>query len=206
MEPTKFQQAKQYEIETFTGQFVDTSDPRPSSIFLDDIAHALSNICRYGGHCRTFYSVAEHAIFVSKRLERRGANRHLQLAGLHHDDHEAYLGDIPRPMKPLLGSAYGEMCDRFDRAIVGGLDLPITAALFEDQVVKSADNWALFVEAKHLLLSQGKGWGDGTQGAFKWDLELPGRIVVPDYWIGGLPPEEAEKRWLYRHHELMENL
>lgn len=197
---------KEYEIETFTGRFVDTSDPRPSSIRLEDVAHALSNTCRYGGHCRVFYSVAEHAVFVSERLRRKGFGLSIQLAGLHHDDHEAYLGDIPRPMKPLLGGVYDELCARMDVAIVAALSFPFAASTFEDARIQDADNWSLFVEARYLLPSEGKGWGDGLQGAYKWELEFPGRIVTPDYWRGGLAPAVAETLFLERHKELMERI
>lgn len=196
--------AKKFEIETFTGKFVDTADPRPSTICLADIAHSLAQTCRYGGHCTTYYSVAEHSVFVSERLRRKGYGVSVQLAGLHHDDAEAYLCDIPRPMKPLLGDKYEQMSDRMDVAVVAALGLPFASAFLKDERIKDADNWSLFVEARYLLPSQGKGWGDGLQGAFKWELELPGRIITPDYWRGGLTPSVAEALFLARHKELTE--
>jgi hypothetical protein len=61
----------QHEVETFSGLFVDTNNPDPSTILLKDIAHALSNTCRFGGHCDGFYSVAEHSVFCSMRGRRR---------------------------------------------------------------------------------------------------------------------------------------
>lgn len=197
-------EAKEFEIETFTGQFVNTKDPQPETIRLEDIAHALSNTCRYGGHCKRFYSVAEHAVFVSYRLQRKGFGRVTQLAGLHHDDAEAYLNDIPRPMKPLLGQVYEDLSDAMDIAVVDGLDLPFAEGLFKSDRIKDADNWSLFVEARFLLPSQGKGWGSGLQGAYRWELDLPGKIVIPDYWTDGLPPTQAEWLWLERHRQLME--
>jgi hypothetical protein len=193
--------ATAHEIETFGGRFVDTSNPSVETIALEDIAHALANICRYGGHCATFYSVAEHAVFVSKRLERKGHPRDIQIAGLHHDDAEAYLGDIPRPIKPLLGNAYKRMTADMDEAI--GAALNIEPSGFHDPLVKDADNWALFVEAKYLLPSGGKHWWNGEQGADSWGLPpQPTRIVTPDYWRGGLTPAEAERLFLRRHAEL----
>jgi hypothetical protein len=193
-----------HEVETFSGRFVDTSNPRADTIALEDIAHSLAATCRYGGHCKDFYSVAEHAVFCSVRLERVGYGRKLQLAALHHDDAEAYLGDIPRPMKPLLGSIYGELSDQMDEAVCEALELPFTASAFHDHVVKLVDTWALLVEARFLLPSQGKGWYLGEQGAHAWGLEeQPSRIVVPDYWLGGLTPRKAEKLYLNRHKELM---
>lgn len=193
-----------HEVETFSGNFVDTKRPDPDTIVLEDIAHALANTCRYGGHCQRFYSVAEHAVFCSIRVERQGYGRRTALAALHHDDAEAYLGDIPRPLKPLLGKGYERLSDRMDAAIVEGLDLPLSVGHFHDQPVKEADTWALLVEAKFLLPSQGKGWYLGEQGAHAWGLEAqPERIVIPDYWRGGLEPKEAEGLFLSRHWSLI---
>lgn len=196
-----------HEIETFTGRFVNVDNPEPESICLEDIAHALSQICRYGGHCRRFYSVAEHAVFVSKRLERRGEPRHMQYAGLHHDDSEAFLGDIPRPIKPLLGNAYARMTDAVDSAICKALAPSGPPWLYPEnfhwQEVKTADSWALFVEARHLLPSEGRLWWHGAQGADAWGLEeMPSRIVTPDYFRGGLLPHEARDLFIERHKEL----
>lgn len=193
-----------HEVETFSGRFVDTSDPSPATIVLEDIAHSLAATCRYGGHCSSFYSVAEHAVFCSIRAERLGLGRQAQLMALHHDDAEAYLGDIPRPLKPLLGRVYGELSDRMDAAIVEALALPFSWTAFHLPNIKTIDTWALLVEARFLLPSQGKGWYLGEQGAHAWGLEeQPSRIVVPDYWLGGLTPRKAEKLYLNRHKELM---
>lgn len=195
------------QVETFTGAFVDVGKPEPSTIKLEDIAHALSQTCRYGGHCKSFYSVAEHAVFVSIRLERRGEDDKTQMMGLHHDDAEAYLGDIPRPMKPLLGASYERMSDRMDAAICQSLGLPYGVESLHDPAIKDADNWSLFVEARHLLPSQGKGWWDGEQGSYKWNIgELPSRIITPDYFQGGLLPPKARLLYLKRHTELTERL
>lgn len=192
-----------HEVETFTGQYVDTQHPTPDTINPTDIAHALSQTCRYGGHCQTFYSVAEHAVFVSERVKRRGGSRALQLAALHHDDAEAYLGDIPRPMKSLLGAAYSRLTNRMDGAIIVALQLEGDAGDFHHTDVKNADNWALLVEARHLLPSQGLHWFKGDQGASTWGLEhQPSRIIVPDYWRGGLGPHAAKHLFISRHQEL----
>lgn len=192
-----------HEVETFSGQYVDTRRPRPETIKLVDIAHALGNLCRYGGHCQEFYPVAQHAVFVSRRVERRGGSLLDQLAALHHDDSEAYLMDIPRPMKPLLGKVYKQLTLRMDLAIIAALGLPDWNAPEVHVRVKDADNWALFVEAKHLLPSQGRHWWEGGQAADSWGLPpQPSRIVTPDYWLGGLPPKEAKMLYLARHAEL----
>ncbi len=193
-----------HEVETFSGRYVDTARPKPDTIHLPDIAHALANTCRYGGHCDPFYSVAEHAVFVSKRLERKGYPRWMQLAGLHHDDAEAYLGDIPRPLKLHLGAHYQRLSDRMDTAIVDGLklwDSGVRTPTFHFSEIKDADNWSLFVEARHLLPSKGINWTGSSLE--EWGID-PGttRIVTPDYWLGGLSPGRAKAAFITRHHEL----
>lgn len=72
-------------------------DPRAGEIELEDIAHALSMICRFGGHCLRFYSVAEHCVLLS-----RAAPRPYKKWALLHDASEAYLLDLPRPLKASL--------------------------------------------------------------------------------------------------------
>ena len=81
-------------IQTYSGLKMYPLDPRPEEICLEDIAHALSNICRFTGHCKEFYSVAQHSIYVSVHVSRENA-----LWGLLHDASEAYLCDIARPVK-----------------------------------------------------------------------------------------------------------
>jgi hypothetical protein len=201
----------QFEVETHSGRFVDISAPDPTTITLDDVAWALSQTCRYGGHCQKYYSVSEHAVFVSKRLERKGYGIDVQRAGLHHDDAEAYLGDIPRPIKPLMGVSYAHMTDWMDHAIVLALKLPFElqparlglphpVAAFHSPPVKDADTWSLLVEARYLLPSEGRGWSVVRS---QWDMaDQPSRIVTPDYWLGGLTSEQAYAKFLERHAEL----
>ena len=192
--------AGEYEIETYTGRFVDTQQPDPSTICVEDIAHALSQTCRYGGHCGKYFSVAEHSVFVSRRLEQKGHSASWQLAGLHHDDAEAYLGDIPRPMKPLLGDAYEGLTVRMDEAIVAALGLPFSATRFHEPAVKLTDSWALFIEARHLLPSGGKSWSSDMYQR----RDLAPRMVTPAYWLGGVAASDAEAMFLERHVDLME--
>lgn len=178
-------------IETFSGVFMDAEHPDPETIKLMDIAHALANTCRYGGHCLRFYSVAEHAVFVSRRLEAMHADPATVVAGLHHDDAEAYLMDVPRPFKPLLGDTYSELTRRVDAAIWESLKLPYQ---YDADFVKEVDNWALFVEADSLLPSRGKNW------SYEF---APDTLRIPTYWQGGLEPRWAEQQYLDRHMELL---
>lgn len=192
-------------VETYSGQFVDTRAPHADSIRLEDIAHALANTCRFGGHCQRFYSVAEHAVLVSRRLEQQGASRTLQMAGLHHDDAEAYLGDIPRPMKPLLGAGYKRLTRRMDRAIIKSLGVPDhDDEEFHDKI-KAVDNWALLLEARYLLPSRGVNWTAAQKE--EWGVEFGDsrRVRTPDYWYGGCTPPLAKSLYLGRHRELTED-
>src|SRR5580692_700756 len=98
-------------IQTATGRQFWPMDPRPDEIFIDDIAHALSMLCRFGGHCLRFYSVAEHSVLLS-----RVAPQKHKLWALLHDASEAYLVDVPRPIKPML-VGYKAAEEKIQRAI-----------------------------------------------------------------------------------------
>jgi hypothetical protein len=84
-------------MQTFTGKRVDPLNMQPADIAIIDIAKALGNICRFGGHTRRFYSVAEHSIEVANLVEDK-----YKLPALLHDAQEAYIGDIIRPIKGSL--------------------------------------------------------------------------------------------------------
>jgi hypothetical protein len=84
-------------IQTYTGKAFWPLDPRPEELDIEDIAHALSHQCRYAGHTSAFYSVAEHSVHISYAVSPENA-----LWGLLHDASEAYLVDIPRPLKPFM--------------------------------------------------------------------------------------------------------
>jgi hypothetical protein len=104
-------------ILTYSSRHFYPLDPRPADVDIDDIAHALSLTCRYNGHTSVFYSVAEHSLLLCQEVTRRRPDDLVQqLQALLHDAAEAYLCDIPRPVKPLL-SGYYEAEARVDRAI-----------------------------------------------------------------------------------------
>lgn len=85
-------------ISTYNGHAFDIFNPDSWVFDLDEIAQALSNTCRYGGHVE-FYSVAEHCVRVASWLKDHGYSQRVQLIGLLHDAIETYIGDIPRPIK-----------------------------------------------------------------------------------------------------------
>lgn len=103
-------------IGTLSGELISIKNPQVDRIHLEDIAAGLANTCRWGGQIAVRYSVAQHVIacaLVSKELRQSAAS---QLELLHHDDSEAYLCDIPRPLKQSLPD-YGEVEQLFNRAI-----------------------------------------------------------------------------------------
>jgi hypothetical protein len=104
-------------MQTVSGRQFWPLDPRPEEIHIEDIAHALSQLCRYGGHCNRFYSVAEHCVHVS-----RAAPDHLKMQALLHDASEAYLSDVIRPIKSHLAN-YLTVEAELERAIATRFDL-----------------------------------------------------------------------------------
>src|SRR4051795_4837465 len=97
-------------LQTISGRFVNPLDPDLDQIDIGDITRALANTCRFGGHCRSFYSVAQHSVIVSELVEQRGGDVEDVFAALMHDASEAYLGDMPHPIKhrSALGAAFKE--------------------------------------------------------------------------------------------------
>lgn len=85
-------------IQTVSGRRINPFAPVPELIELDDIAQALANQCRFGGHCRSFYSVAQHSCLLSDLLAAREAEPVGLLSALLHDAPEAYLVDLPHPL------------------------------------------------------------------------------------------------------------
>lgn len=115
-------------IRTWSGILLDPLRPTGNTVRIDDIAHALARICRYGGHVPSFYSVGQHCLEVQSYLADRGATPLLQLLGLLHDAEEAYFGDMPSPLKKSFHDfrKYGDAMREFvwDKYVPGWRDLP----------------------------------------------------------------------------------
>jgi uncharacterized protein len=106
-------------LQTVSGRWVNPFDPDPTQLDAGDIARALANQCRFGGHSRRFYSVAQHCVIVSHVVEERGGDVEDAFAALMHDAGEAYLGDMPHPLKhrSALGAAFRDAEARLEEAI-----------------------------------------------------------------------------------------
>jgi hypothetical protein len=136
-------------IETLSGEFR-LSDMQFNIV---DIAWGLSQLCRYNGQCKQFYSVAEHSVLVAWLMDKYTAGNPLE--GLMHDACEAYIGDLPSPWKPLVPD-FVALEDRIDRAVRAKWQLPYPKT--ED--CKWADTAAAFIEAKYLVRTGAKYWPD----------------------------------------------
>lgn len=137
-------------IVTYTGIYFDPLDPVPDLIQVRDIAHSLSNQCRFTGHVRQFYSVAEHSVRCANFvLDQLDGGKELSLILLMHDASEAYLSDIARPVKHAagFGDQYRLIEDGLQRAISEKFDLPYP---FPD-IVHAVDNALLAAEARDLM-------------------------------------------------------
>lgn len=104
-------------ITTWTGVKFNFREPTPDQINLDDVAHSLSMQCRYNGHCSEFYSVAEHSVLIAGWVYSTKRSKRLALEALLHDASEAYLCDIPRPIKPHLDPNYHDLEHAIERAV-----------------------------------------------------------------------------------------
>lgn len=89
-------------ITTATGRRFHFMGPQPEDIAISDIAYSLANTFRWGSHARPQITVAQHSVLVADALMRNGAPQMVQLQGLFHDAAEAYLGDVPTPIKARI--------------------------------------------------------------------------------------------------------
>ena len=172
-------------MQTASGRAYWPIDPRPEDVFIEDIAHALGHICRYAGHCSTFYSVAEHSVLVSLLVPPEHA-----LAGLLHDATEAYCVDVPRPLKRHLPD-YQEIEERNWRVIATRFGLPAELP----QCVHDADIAICLAEKEALMLpSPRDDWAQGATSPLTAEPEM----------IFGYMPGRATQKFLARFHELYE--
>lgn len=165
-------------IRTSTGRKAWPLNPQPDDICIEDIASALSKLCRFNGHTRSFYSVAQHSVIVSHAVPGQFA-----LCGLLHDASEAYLCDIPTPIKGHF-PGYHELEDRLMQVIATqfGFAWPMPPD------VKRADTRALVTEQRDLMLGSDRSYPI-----------MP--FVMP---IEPLDPEAARKAFIARYREIMD--
>lgn len=168
-----------YSISTYTGNFFDYLSHDNYPFDIEEIAHSLSHICRYGGHCDQFYSVAEHSVLISQLVSPE-----LALCGLLHDGAEAYITDLPSPLKALCPD-YKQIEASVEKSLFNRYSLPyplpVEVKVIDKQLYKT----------ERLLISQ-------IEDVF-WHTDLsPAEGVMINY----LPPLEAKNLFLSRYSDI----
>ena len=174
-------------LQTVSGRWVNPFDPDPAQLDAGDIARALANQCRFGGHSRVFYSVAQHSVIVSRLVEERGGDAEDVFAALMHDAAEAYLGDMPHPLKHRspLGAAFKEAEVHLEQAIRDrfGIKPGVPAIKQADRALLATERRAFSAETWH--------WPE-LDGVEPLDLELTA-------WS----PDKAADEFAARYAELV---
>lgn len=167
-------------IQMYSGRYFDFVDVEDNEIEIEDVAHSLSNNCRFGGHCSTFYSVAEHSVRASYAVPPEHA-----YAALLHDSSEAVMVDLPTPLKLLLRD-YQLLETRVERFMGDrfGFQYPLHAE------VKRADIIMLATEKRDL-----------KPNSDAWPM-LEGVPTLPEV-IVPWSPKNARARFLERYDELV---
>lgn len=191
-------------IMTYTGQRFYPFTPKANDVQLADIAHALSMICRFTGHTRQFYSVAQHSVNVSRLAEyQAAADRDLRgqpativalaLTALFHDAAEAYICDLAQPIKTIIGHRY----EAVETLILATIHARFAVEPLQRLAhrVKSADLALLHAEARELFSPE-------ARRAAAWNVPDP--VDCPPEIIDLCPwtPREAERMFLERYFYL----
>jgi hypothetical protein len=177
------------DILTYGGRFFDFINPQHNEFNIFDIAHALANVCRFAGHTREFYSVAQHSVLVARICMKTAARDDIidhGRAGLLHDASEAYIGDITRPLKQLLPD-YKAIEQRIEAALFSAFRIPHPLP----QIVKHADLVMLATEQRDLMPPHEDEW------LLIAGIEPLQEIINPWY------PEKAEREFLAMWDDLM---
>jgi hypothetical protein len=181
-------------IQCASGLSFEPLNPRPEDVCINDIAHALSNKCRFTGHTKGMYNVAHHSVLVSRLLGQYGI---LPLVGLLHDSGEAYLPDIAGPIKSQFyvrdgqgfPKTFAEAEYEVQRAIFEALGIGHLLEYVESEEVKQADLKVLAAEKFDVM-------GPSTRD---WGVMLSAAGIDP---IHPWSPEKAELEFLKRYLEL----
>lgn len=140
-------------LRTVTGRTLEPARPDPSVITIRDIARGLANSCRFAGQLPVFYSVAQHSIHAAEQVGEAGGSAMAQLHALLHDSPEAYITDLPRPLKesmpPQVRTWWTSLEHGLLSAIYLGLGIPAPTEE-EQRLVKAADETMLVTEDLYL--------------------------------------------------------
>lgn len=154
-------------IQTYTGRAFHYADFRPSDFCIEDIAHALSMECRYGGHTAWHYSVAQHSCHIYDAL--MDEEEMVRKQALMHDAPEAYIKDLPRPFKAYVGPEYKAINDDIWRAIC----IKYYIDEIMEPIVKEIDLRVALDEKACLLSKSEKEWTGISASFKKLGLQIP---------------------------------
>jgi len=139
-------------ILTRSGIYFDYVKPTAHMIKIEDIAKALSNTCRFGGHSR-FYSVAEHSVHCAQLAVDMELNNESVLYALMHDAQEAYIGDMPKPLKMIMPE-FQALEERIERVVYAALGVVTT----DSRTIKRIDMMMLKAEKLYLFSDDKQVW------------------------------------------------
>ena len=143
--------------QTFTGRAIYPIDMRAEDVDLKDIAHSLALQCRFTGHCLDFYSVADHSLRVCEQVQLQADDLDLLRWALLHDAAEAYMKDIPRPVKRSI-DGWQAIELQIEAAIAERFGLSFFAEERIPSVVRHADSVLLATEARDLMAPPPQAW------------------------------------------------
>lgn len=135
-------------MNVFSGHRIDPLYIKEDDIHLEDIAHALSLICRGNGHIKYFYSVAQHSLNCAKEAQRRGYSKHVVLSCLFHDASETYMSDLITPIKKQM-KEYQVIEDQLLETIFQAFHIQLKNE--EKLIWKEMDHLLLEAELKEMM-------------------------------------------------------
>lgn len=177
-------------ITTYSGIRMNPVEPQAEDINIKDIAHALSLICRGGGHVRSFFSVGQHSLICAEEAKLRGCSLRVQLGALLHDGSEAYMSDLVRPVKqqiPQYREIENRLIDTIWESFIPGEPL----SQEERRIIKDIDDDAMSWDMKILL-------GDEINQNYRNLNHLPDHSFVP--------MDKVEALYLKKFDQLRSNL
>lgn len=167
-----------------SGRYLDLRRPQPDQFTFADIAGGLSKICRFGGQCERFYSVAEHSYHCARQAMKDGLTIREQQCVLMHDAAEAFIGDIVKPLKIMLPD-YAHLETLMENCILNKYDLDC-----DPNLIREIDHAMLIAERRGMFSPDSETW-TGENSVRKLSVDFK-------FWT----PNEAEEMFVWRAREL----
>lgn len=178
----------------------------PDDVTLDDVVYGLVHTSRFNGHTSRPVCVAEHSLRVEKLLERQGAHPLVRMHGLLHDAAEAYVGDIPTPVKKMIGPRLRHLESRIFYRIWRALVDPDAKPqdIFEPAVIHAADREAFYIEAS-VVCTGLEPWDEESACMLPWARDYvrdDPKIMSRDQ----LPSGVRAAGFIHKYEQLLERI